>query len=149
MPFVPNNTGEAAQSGMVFDPSAGGWVPADNGMTWTGPGNPSQNANLRKAPTPQQLIAKVITLQCRPNACHSSHTVTRVFADPTPVTHRTLLTHVFAVRASQAHASQKLMAAMQDLSTHGQDAVAKYYEHADLEVRDFVRDLCEAGFSPA
>lgn len=41
------------------------------------------------------------------------------------------------------------MAAMKDLSTNGQDAVAKYYEHPDLEVRDFVRDLCMAGFSPA
>ena len=59
MPFVPNNTGDAARADMVFDPNAGGWVPSDNGMNWSGPGNPSQNANLRAAPTPQKLIAQV------------------------------------------------------------------------------------------
>ena len=36
-----------------------------------------------------------------------------------------------------------------DLNLNGQSAVAKYYNHVDLEVRNFVKDLCDAGFSPA
>ena len=50
---------------------------------------------------------------------------------------------------AKANSSAKLMNAMKDLNLNGQSAVAKYYNHVDLEVRNFVKDLCDAGFSPA